>query len=199
MTTPTLDENHVYHLNGEIVSGVTTLLQSVVDYSMVDVTVLAFKAKLGTYVHLATEYFDNKTLDIDSLDAALLPYVNAWILFNKETGFVTELSEHVVYHERYHYAGTLDRVGILNDERILLDIKCTSVLEPHVGVQLAAYFEAENSTREKPDRVKKRFALQLKKDGSYNLKRYKNIEDFKVFTSLLNIYNWRHKHDRAHA
>ena len=198
MDYPVLDlDKHIYHLNEMVVPGVTTVLQPITDYGGIDPAILEYKSALGTAVHYATELYDNDDLDFDSLDAALAPYVDGWIKFIADTGFIIELNEHIVYHKRYHYAGMLDRVGLLNDERCVIDIKCVSVLAPHVGVQLAAYQEAENSVRKKVDKITKRFAAQLKPDGTYRLEPYTDRTDFSVFTSLLNIHNWDIKHAKS--
>jgi len=189
-------DTHTYYLHDEVVPGVTTVLQPITDYSDIDPDVLAYKSALGTAVHYATELYDKDILDFDSLDAPLISYVNAWIKFRDDTGFIVELNEHVVYHKRYHYSGMLDRVGLLNGERGVFDIKCVVTLAPHVGVQLAAYQEAENSNRKKLDQIKNRFAIQLKPDGTYRLQPYRERTDFSVFTSLLTLYNWETRHGK---
>ncbi len=70
----------------------------------------------------------------------------------------------------------------------------TATLTACVGVQLAAYQEAENMIRQSNQQIKKRFALQLKPNGTYKLREYTGKQDFKMFTSLLNLFRWRQKH-----
>jgi len=190
-------DTHEYFSGDALIPGVTTILKPIIDYSDIDPNVLKHKAMLGTYVHFATELYDTGILDFNSLDPLITPYVSAWVKFLDDTDFIIEQTEHVVFYERYLYAGTLDRVGLLNDCRIVLDIKCVSTLTNAVGVQLSAYQEAENSIRKKADHIKKRFALQLKPDSSYRLEPYSNKTDFKIFTSLLTVYNWRLKNGNS--
>ena len=127
------------------------------------------------------------------------PYLVAWIRFIDDTGFRVEMNEQFVFHDRYFYAGTLDRVGLLNGVRSVIDIKTVAVLGPHTGVQLAAYQEALNSNLKKADHINKRFAVQLKPDSTYRLQPYTDKSDFSVFTSLLNIHNWRQKHAKQYT
>jgi len=198
MDFPELNKStHTYMLNGYRVPGVTTVLKPIIDYSGIDPDTLQDKAELGTHVHLATEFVDKGGLDYDNLDERLKGYVKAWMQFRFDTGIQIELTEHVVYHSRYKYAGTLDRVAILNGDRCVIDIKCTVALTPSVGVQLAAYMEAENSIRKSKNKVVKRFAVQLKPNGTYRLCPYTDTTDFKMFTSLLTLYNWRLKNDKC--
>lgn len=196
MILPDFDEaTHTYTWKGMVVPGVTSVLAPISNYDGIPEHILERKAKIGTYAHYATELYDKDDLVMETLDPAIEPYVQAWIKFRRDTGFVVELSEQKVFHRSFFYAGTLDRGGLLNSERSLLDIKCVAALGPQTGVQTAAYREAINSQLPKKKHYKRRYAVQLKPDGTYHLQPYNDDgDDFKMFTSLLNFYNWRLKH-----
>jgi len=65
----------------------------------------------GTYVHLATHLDDMGDLDEDTVDPVIVPYLEAWRRFKKESGFMVEQSEISLASKAYHYAGTIDRIG----------------------------------------------------------------------------------------
>lgn len=52
--------------------------------------------------------------------------------------------EQRVYSPTYGYAGTLDRVAVIDERCGVLDLKCTSRLHPETGLQLVAYQLAYN-------------------------------------------------------
>lgn len=192
---PTLDQDtHTYTLGDQMIPCVSEIISPLTDFSMIPPAVLEYKTMIGIHVHKACELYDLDDLVIDTLDPALKQYVMAWIRFLDETGFVVELNEQIVFHDKYLFAGTLDRVGLLHGVRALVDLKTVAQLGPQTGVQTAAYLCALNHKKKKADHVTKRFALQLKKDGSYRLQPYEDRLDLGTFTSLLNLHNWRIKH-----
>lgn len=191
----TLDgSTHTYYLDGQVIPGVTQTIDQLTSFAGIPPEVLEYASERGRLVHRATELYDNENLDFGSLDPVLVPYLDAWIKFKKESGFIPINIEQIVFHKRHRYAGTLDRAGILYDHESVLDIKAVAVLGDHTGVQLAGYQEAENSTRKKADHIRHRYAVQLKPDGTYRLRQYKDKADFSVFLSCLNLHNWRSAH-----
>jgi hypothetical protein len=179
------EERHKYTNDGINIPSVTTILGAVglPDLSAIPVTALQWKAELGTMVHLATELDDLGELDDGSLDDRIVPFLEAYRRFKSESGFEIIDMEKVVYDPTLKYAGKLDRFGILNGKRTLLDIK-TGVFDPlSVGPQTAAYAKSYGKCN--------RYALQLKDDGTYKLHRLNNQNDFNIFLSALNIYKWK--------
>ena len=187
---------HRYTFNGEVVPSVTQILQPLMDFSMVPADVLKAKQELGTAAHLACELYDLDDLLEDSLDPAIVPYLEGWKKFRLETGFVPSMTEQRVYHPKLGYAGTFDSYGILNGKTVLLDRKTSSfVSEAVAGPQTAAY---EQALLESPDytgpKKMQRGAVQLKPDGTYKYHPYKGGSDWSVFVSLLTLHNWRKRH-----
>lgn len=170
------------------------MIEPLTDYSSIPRHILDAAADRGTAVHLATELYDRDDLDEDSLDELLVPYLAGWKLFLRDTQFAPEFIEYRVWHKTHFYAGTIDRIGLLNGERWVLDIKSTALLYPAMGVQAAAYQEAHNSHVKKTDRITRRGIVQLKDDGTYHFQEYDDKTDFSVFLSYLNLHNWRAKH-----
>lgn len=179
--------NHKYTFEGLTLPSVTQILSAVglPDLSAISSTILQWKAELGTMVHLATELDDQNELDYGSLDDRIIPYLEAYQRFKFESGFEIIDMERMVFDPALKYAGKLDRFGILNGKKALLDIK-TGVFDPmSVGPQTAAYARAYT------DLKCKRYALQLKDDGNYKLHRLNNDNDFNIFLSALNVYKWK--------
>ena len=110
-------ETHEYFYEGLKVPGVTKVLKNagLIDFSMVPASILERAFKFGTAVHLATELDDRNNLDMATLDAPLLPYVNAWRKFKKDVGCKVLSIEERVYSGKYRYCGTLDRRILLKD------------------------------------------------------------------------------------
>ena len=69
MPTLQLDkENHIYTLGDREVPGVTSILQ---DLGIIDPRWFDEQSRIrGSYIHEATQYFDEEDLDIKSLDCS---------------------------------------------------------------------------------------------------------------------------------
>jgi len=188
-------EGHEYWLGDRRLPSVSEIIAPLVDYSMVPEDRLAFARDRGTAVHRATELWDRGTLDEDSIDAEhVLPYLNAWKAFLREQAVAIERSEEPLASPLLSYAGTPDRVVKMTHKgrraSVLLDIKTVAEIKPVVGVQLGGY---ELLLRENKIEVSARVAVQLRRDGSYRLHTFGS--EVSTFLSLLNIRNWRTKHE----
>lgn len=183
---------HRYTWNGKPVPGVTQVLAPMSSFEHVPPEVLADKSALGTAVHACCEFLDQDDLDESSMREEWVPYVEAYKKFLFECKPKWSHIEDKVFHNKLHYAGTLDRAGELFDYPAIVDLKTVATLHAVVGIQLAAYEAAVDlKTRKKV----RRYALQLKPDGTYRLEEYKEAGDFGVFTSLLAVHNWIKKHN----
>jgi hypothetical protein len=179
------ESDHRYEFEGRVVPSVTTVIQSVLPGRwMVD----PYYLDRGRIIHLACQYEDQGGVEEDSIDAVVVPYYQAYRKFKADTGFSPEIIEGRYYHKTYQYAGTLDRVGILNGKTVLIDLKsgcpyCTD------QIQLAAYAELLFYSGLIPIQ---KFDLYLKDDGNYKLiERPKKREDLNLFLSALNVYRWK--------
>lgn len=189
---------HKYTVSGQRVPHVTGIIKPLEDYAGIPPSVLEYASERGRAVHLACELLDLDDLDESSLDPGIIGYVDAYRHFLAAAGPVWRGIERRVYSERWRYAGTLDRVGVLTKckgaPEAVLDIKCVAALSPVTGLQTAAYEEADRADRRHKERA--RYALQLRADGTYRLRRYAEPTDLSVFLAQLTIHGWCLRHDR---
>lgn len=194
---------HRYYYNGLWIPNVTSILEVMVDYSMVPGPVLEAAALRGNAVHTACHYYNEGDLDWSTLDEDWFGYVSAYIAFLDDTGFHVEHSERRVFHRPLRYAGTLDLAGVFRkvwpDRRALGDIKTTAVMHPVVALQTAAYAEALHRELKAKDRYTHRFTLQLQRDGTYNIEWHEAAHDFQRFAACLTLYTWRVQHEQLLA
>ena len=179
-------EDHIYTVDGKILPSVTQILAVADPYKYVNKILLEKAAKFGTAVHRMIELFNRNRLNMDSLNVALVPYLEAWKKFIDETGFQIIESE-VMVSSSWGYAGTLDCVGYLHNRLVLLDIKTTVTVLKLTALQLAAYEKAFEETFEKT--IEQRISIQLK-PCDYVLTSYANKNDFLTFINFLNVYRW---------
>ncbi|HDR9165924.1 TPA: hypothetical protein QDB28_006405 [Burkholderia vietnamiensis] len=193
------EATHTYWLGERKVPGVTSILSPLYDFSFIREEVLARKAALGHAVHFACELLDQDDLDWSGISAEALPYIEAYAQFKLDTRFVPHAIERRVLHATHVYAGTLDRTGLIYDDPSLLDLKCVAQLSPATGVQTAAYLEglkSEGDAFEHP-MPQKRYALQLKPNGKYVLKEYREPTDWPTFLALKTIMAWNQRNGVA--
>ena len=179
-------EDHIYTVDGKTLPSVTQILAIADPYKYVNKILLEKAAKFGVAVHRMIELFNRNRLNMDSLNVALVPYLEAWKKFIDETGFQIIESE-VMVSSSWGYAGTLDCVGYLHNRLVELDIKATATVLKLTALQLAAYQKAFEETFEKT--IEQRISIQLK-PCDYGLTSYANKNDFLIFINFLNVYRW---------
>jgi len=184
------EETHTYKLNGVELPSVTQIITSIglVDYSMVNKDLLDYKADIGRKIHKTIELYDNKELDNSELHPLLRNYLEQWRKFKKDFRLHTIESEIRMFHPAYKYAGTIDKLGRIDDYYVILDIKSGGISPSH-SIQTSAYKEMlEKNTQIK---IKKRFAVYLTEEN-YTVVEHKD-NDLGVFLAALSIYNWKKK------
>jgi hypothetical protein len=143
------DSSHAYYDRFGRVASVTQVLSAsgiggYDKFRMMQVTApekLAAAGERGRKVHEATQYYDDGLLDFDTLDPALVPYLTAYRRWLAETGFEPLGIEHMIYSERFRYAGRLDRIGVIGGRKWVVDLKSGMLIDGY-AVQLAAYVAA---------------------------------------------------------
>lgn len=161
------DKGHIYMLDGERLPCVSDLCRFLHREIYQDAPVWQMEAAAdrGTKVHAATEALDRTGRA--EIEDEYLPYLQAYALFRKEHEVQWELIEHADYHPAHRYAGTIDRYGMVDGCKTLLDIKTTyKVYKPLCSASLNLYrmiLEARGKG------VEKLMILHLKKDGTYKL------------------------------
>lgn len=198
MTITRRDPEHIYaDETGRVLPGVTSILGSVPPwlhrYDDVPADVLDYKRQVGSAVHHATALDDQGVLDMDTVDDALVSYLEAWRRYRAETGFVPDVVEQLVHHPSLGYCGTLDRIGHTRHLVTLLDVKTA---DPSTGLdagpQTAAYLEAYRACTPNhglPARVQ-RCSVHLSDDGRYRVVPHTNRRDFDVFKAALELWNF---------
>ena len=180
-------DTHTYFLDDRKIPSVTQIISSagLSDFSKVNQDILKRSQSFGSAAHLACQLHDDNRLDMKSLDPALEPYLEAWILFKRDFGITkfTEI-EKQVYSAKYIYAGCLDRLW----EDTLIEIKTCTTIPKTTGLQLVGYQGAYEEMYKV--KIKRRLCVQLL-DGTYKMEEYKEKSDRTVFLSCLNLHNWR--------
>ena len=197
VSTPAFDPRlHRYTVDGKEVPSVSSILRILTDavYGPIPKETLAAAAAFGTAVHACTEYLDEGDLDRSSVSEDWVPYLDAYEAWKQDMGPTIEAIELRLGCPRF--AGTLDRIVRFNADPSevlwVIDLKTTSVLHPHVGVQLAAYVALASLMY--PGHKWRRAAVQLKGDGTYAFREFKDLSDETCFNALLGIYYWGKKH-----
>lgn len=174
-------KNREYVIDGERLPSVTEVLRGV---GLIRGFGSCEHLERGTAVHEACCAVD-LGLDYD-LPEEWKGYVMAYMAFLSDFRPEPVMIEQGVWHDVHRYAGTLDRVYLIDGERWIADIK-TGSPERYYPVQLAAY----SACLPKP--IWKRMVVLLKESGEYGVLRYKAAEspaDFEVFLAALKI--WRY-------
>lgn len=131
-----------------------------------------FARERGRLVHLATQFDDEGDLDEESLSPVIRPYVEAYRKFKAECRFVPQLIESRFGIIDCAYAGTVDRVGLLDGRKAVLDLKSGEIC-PWIRLQLAGYANSLPNGA-----IYERYGVQLKSDGTYKLVSFP-VRDFR--------------------
>ena len=103
------EEGHIYTYEGQRLESVTGILKA---EGFIDVTWYDdWSRDRGSYVHEARHLDDIGDLDEDTLDPVIVPYLEAWRKFKRESGFVVEQSEVPMASKDYRFAGKPDVIG----------------------------------------------------------------------------------------
>lgn len=172
--------SHVYRHGGRVVPSVTQVLGILNDFSDIHPDRLEAARLRGQHVHSMIDLDNRGELDEEALDGELLPYLNQWRLFLRESGFQVIASEHRIFHKTLRYAGTCDSL-IGQGTTWVLDVK-SGAIPRTVGAQLAAYQMALDP------RPRRRLCLALTANN-YRLHECRGLSDFALFQSCLNV--WR--------
>ena len=187
------ESDHTYWLGAIRVPSVTEILRPLgADYRFVKDDVLQWTTDLGRAVHRPIELHLLDDLDHSSMEGDVSQYFDQFLKFQRDTGFAALQTEAVVSHA-LGYAGTLDCVGILNGNTVLIDWKTTAQISPTVALQTAAYAMALDSGRPPADHVSgRRYALRLT-PTHYRLHSFPPQSyqyDVCVFKALLTTHQW---------
>ncbi|MGM9627279.1 MAG: hypothetical protein ACI3V4_04200 [Faecousia sp.] len=162
-----IDDGHIYELDGERIPCVSDLCRFISRevYKDAPSWQLEAAADRGTKVHAATEAMDRA--GVAEIEDEYLPYLEAYASFLREHDVTWELIEYPDYNPTFLYAGTIDRYGLVDGVRTLLDIKTTyTVHKPLCAASLNLYRLILKTRGMQVDRM---VILHLMKDGRYKL------------------------------
>lgn len=133
-------------------------------------------ARIGTMAHALIEAeLTGEKKSFDNAEYASAEQQAAMTAYSAFRKFVQDGHELVVEHceiqlasEKYAFGGTIDFVGKMNGEPVIIDFKTSSKIHPEHRIQISAYQEL---WREFSGKQYQPYLLHLdKKDGSYSLK-----------------------------
>ena len=167
---------------------VTEILQECGYYSglrFVDPSYMEF----GQNCHLTFQYHLKGTLDVESLDNALKPYLNVFKAYLKENVKRVFAYSKRYNSQKYKFTGEIDILYLNNADQVCIDdFKISKSIQKSYALQLAGYkiLVEEN---EKYGPIYKNIILINDKD--YKIKPYNkdNEKDELRFLTCLEIYN----------
>lgn len=135
-------EGHLYFWDGKVVPSVSEILKKIGitrDYVGVD----DFYRQRGTYVHQAVVFHVEHSLDEESVDENVTPYLRAFQKYESREGYCVRKTEVPLYSQKYGFAGTLDHLAEFKDSRFpgegIADLKATEKFDKAADLQLCAY------------------------------------------------------------
>lgn len=159
----TFDEaNHKYFVDGIELPSVTTITR----FCSADSRTLAgsdpFYRERGTAIHELTADYD--LTGEFPIGTGYDGYLSAYRAFKRDYRIKTwDYIEYAMGSLKHGFAGTADRIGVIDGELSILDIKTSSTVNKSaLKAQLTGYMKLLG----KPCKL---YGLQLKKDGDYRL------------------------------
>jgi len=168
------EATHEYFIGGNPVPSVTGVLK---EAGLIDDSFFTpAAAERGTFVHQACALWDKGELDTCALDPVLVPYLEAWQKFRKESGVTPTIIEEPFYSLEHGFAGTIDRAWMDGKHFIVCDIK-SGPLPDWLPLQLAGYSILINAFSG--------MGVELRDNGSYSVKVINTVELFKARRQFL--------------
>lgn len=164
------DNEHRYQLDGielPSVSKVTRFISREV-YGDVNQYVLDNACDRGTKVHTATELLD-KYGKVEC-EEEIVPYIQAYIKWRKDKGITNDQIAEIesAYGDvELGYAGTIDRIFLIDGEYWLVDFKSSSVAQRRIWDACINGYKILWEKKNPDKKISKMMDLHLKKDGTY--------------------------------
>lgn len=158
------DASHTYKLDGEELPSVSEVIRFISRevYGTVNQYTLDNAAERGTKVHKLTEALDK----YGSCEAPedLVGYIKAYVKFRKDHQVEWQKIEYATHHPDRLYAGTIDRIGLVDGKLSVVDIKSSyAVQKPLCAAQLNLYRMMLT------EEVQALYIAHLRADGTYKL------------------------------
>lgn len=165
-------QKHIYGLDGKVVPSVSEIIKPLHHMAYGEVTeegkqYMADAARRGSKVHAATEQYDKE--GSCEIEEDLAGYMTGYLRFLETYPTQWTDIERMGVEKNGLFAGTIDRVGFINGEPYIVDIKTTSDISAKkrtvYATQLTAYSRILGWTVDDCCLA----ILQLKKDGTFNV------------------------------
>jgi hypothetical protein len=177
---------HRYWLDDKPLPSVTQVLHGA---GLVDFTYCReYARERGSLVHKAIAIELREGLDWSTVPEEFHPYISAELQAIADLGAEVVESERLLVSKLHGCAGTLDRIVRVNGELWLWDTK-TGPIVPAYGLQTAAY--ADMYAEESGQRVKRRYALRVNSNGTYELIPFTDRQDIVNFHAALRVVQWK--------
>lgn len=170
-------ELHEYRINGKRVPSVTEICAplTAIEMNKLSPSLIQAAANRGTIVHELTELIDYGTAPEDlEMFPDIAGYITAYQRFLRDYQPKWTRIEYRLGSEADGFAGTLDRMGVIDDRPCIVDIKTASAVSRPTKVswvsQLSGYRRLCGNA------ALDRYNLRLKPDGKYSLFDAKAIE-----------------------
>ncbi len=175
-----------------VVYAVTTAIGQLTDFSMVNPHKMRNAINFGNAVHKLLELVD-RGKNVKSVSEGLLPPLRAWENFKKKHKVDILAVEEPLFSSRYLYAGTLDRVAVVDGVRCIVEIKTRAFKPLTDPLQTAAYLEAWNEMYP-AYKVRGRVVVELGASERWCLSQMQEKsqrEHFRVFLGSLSLLTWK--------
>lgn len=193
---------HRYTLDGNVVPSVTGILKAsgLIDFSGIPAGILEVARLRGTIVHQAIHFANEGDLDLEQFRADFpdfVGYLEGWFAFVGEANYVPLLNEGRIASRRLQVAGTFDTFGLLNGHGALIDYATGRPEDVSKDYQTASYLGLALDWSAEPEcdprlqaflqqhPVIRRYAVALKKTGTYQLHPYTDPADYRKFLTLV--------------
>lgn len=140
--------------------------------SAINPAVLAQAARRGTLVHEYTESIDyGIPLEEIEIEPELAGYVQAWLRFKRDWLFTPLHIEKPLYDAEAGYAGRIDRIGTVNGNLGIVDVKTTTSFDRLAKIALACQLYGYGCLciGNLMPHIDFLYGVQLKKDGTYTV------------------------------
>ena len=176
------EEKHEYSYGGKQLPSVTTVIKEVLNITYPEYAI--YHATRGTFVHKAIELWFKGVLDFETVDEAVMPYLDSFIKFQEKAKIEPILLEERFADKNISFAGTVDIVGKVKGKTYLFDIK-TGQKQDSYNAQMAGYKKLLNDNDINIDGI---YILDLKPTGCKVIK-VENIEKYwGLFEGMLRVY-----------
>lgn len=181
------EEPHIYTFMGKRHLSVTQVIRNAglgEDFGHVTHEIMDHARHRGRLVHMACQFVDEGTLDMESVHESLRGYVESYILFRKECKIQPIAIEKKMLAPEIGLAGTPDLICWMSGRRVVIDRKTSQVMNKSMGLQTAGYSFLWAETQ--GSFIYERFGLRLQSGGRYKLFQHEDPDDHLAFMQALN-------------